>query len=251
MTLAATIRPAQDGQLLFAARITRVRQQIRMDDQTVMYDSAGPAADQHPALARALGPLATLRLTVLLNADGRVARARGLDAHWRELSERHLGDAALLDRLTAELSNAQLAAWFDRTAELLPPGPYAAGQRWQRRFTEPLAGVDVRTDLQFAATVDGAQVAISLEGTRSAEGDGEPVPNAASLKALDSTLTGRIVLDTVRSIARQMQVEEQGHMAYVADTPGGPVMMRIDQTVSTRVTVTPTAQPPQPGASDE
>ncbi|MFW6133831.1 MAG: hypothetical protein ACOC8F_08035 [Planctomycetota bacterium] len=254
MTLALSVRRAEGEPHLIAARVRRVRQEIAIGEQTARYDSAGPPAEQHPALARALEPLTAVRLTLLIGADGRVVRVRGLDAHWDELAERHVISPPLLARLRERMTNERFARWFDRSARLLPDGTPAPGAAWQRRFTSLVAGAESQTTLEFAAEAADEGVRVTLSGSRRGSGDADPPRRGAALRKLESTLRGVIVLDAA-GMPRRLDIEEQGGMDYVADTPAGAVEMRIDQTVSTTVTVAPAGEPAdtpgQPASSDE
>lgn len=253
MALGLTVTAGEEaGSRRIEIRVLRIRERMEIGTQTAAYDSGGRPQDQHPSLARILSPLLSLRLTVELTAEGE-ARISGLDEYWAELAERKLADERMLSHLQAQLSAESWAAWFTDAAKFLPPDGVEPDETWDVEIPGRVLGQDAPAEIECTlAADDDAEDALTVtfEGTRSAEGDEEPPAGGAALRTLAASLSGTLRLDPESGMAREVTVQEEGGMEYVAATPGGEVPMQTEQVTETVVRVAPAAEKTDTEESD-
>jgi len=241
MALGLTVTAGEEaGSRRIEIRVLRIRERMEIGTQTAAYDSGGRPQDQHPSLARILGPLLSLRLTVELTAEGE-ARVSGLDEYWAELAERKLADARMLSHLQAQLGAESWAAWFTDAAKFLPPDGVEPDETWDVEIAGRVLGQDAPAEIECTLAADDAEdaLAVTFRGTRSGEGDEEPPAGGAALRTLEASLSGTLRLDAESGMAREVRVREEGGMEYVAATPSGEVPMRTEQVTETVVRVAP------------
>ena len=261
MVMKLTIaEPDAKGDKKLQVTYERIRHVIGTGDNARAYDSAGPADEQDPALARVFAPLLIAKVEAAVNSRGEFLQVSGPEAL--------LEDTGRLGPSTQPAPPGRgrfgpdaVRDMLNQTYAMLPKRPVSVGDKWQNNMelNLPLLGrINLPLDCKLESLAGGGALAtITWTGALEAQQPTETEMMGRKLRVKTSSTkqTGKAEFDASKGVAVATAVTMDRSLDMAITHPGGQdVPMKVEQKITMTTTFEPYAarkQAPARGAKLE
>lgn len=230
-------------------------QAIDVTAPDVRFDSTSTKAPADNRLARLYRPLLKAKYVAVLDKDHHVVRARGLDAVWDAVADKHPRLAPTARKMKEFMGDRRMAQKLLAPGRLLPKKPVALGDTWQTTTTGEMAlvgEVTVRCKCRLAELTRspaGLLATVTFTGELTANGRRATTRPSKTADAAEIRLeqTGRVVLNVATGTVLEHRVEQKGK---ATSSVTGPKHTKLDLAADIKTTtatkITPIRSPTTP-----
>lgn len=220
-------QPDEQGRRVVSLDYTRARQSMKIDGDTISYDSATPPGPQaalpEQSIHQVMQPLLDAEIKLTMAEDGEPLEVTGLDEVWDSMARNSPHLAQLAGTMKKQLGNDAIRKLWEMQSLMLPEGPVKLGDVWRIKesLEMPVIGV---ADLDYTCTLTEvdrdakpAVAVVAFDGTLTAEGS-RPGPIAGSeLRSVRFKQKGEYKYDLDRSMVTRQQLSQEGTLDMTAN----------------------------------
>jgi hypothetical protein len=250
--------PDAAGVQMIQMRFRRISEKIEgsgpgIGKDSYSYDSADPAGQHDPRSALPLTPLLKTLVTAKVGPDGKVTDLAGISELFDAILAANPKYAAAIGDKRREMGNEVFSNLLSNPGALMPSGPVAPGDAWDRKavVTSPGAGpVEHRLKYRLDSLTDSPEGKVAVISA-SSEGQGP----GSTTKGRDATITFRDVtchtsylmrFNLRSALAESLSITDRSNMAMEWQAGEKQTVMDIKNVIKTTMTLRREASPPAP-----
>lgn len=226
MTLQVS-QPDAAGDKKVAMNFRRIVQSTEQGGRKMEYDSAKPAEGQDPTLAKILGALTKVSVSMVAGPDEKIKEVSGLDKMWDQFVQAEPRMARFVAGMRKGLGDEGMKKMMESMSENFPAKPVGPGDTWQvkTKIDIPLMGPTELTQdcklKQIDTTPAGPVAHIAIDGkiksaTEQTTTLGE---DKIKVKSMDMDIKGDMRINVANPMLMTAQMDQTGTLEMNVQTP--------------------------------